>query len=944
MLRFTPWGGANEIGGSCAELEVFGLRLLIDAGIRPNARENKYPDFDQVLAKGPVDAVLVTHAHADHTGALPILHRLLPDVPVFATPYTIRIARTLLRDSVTIMERDWEGEVDFTLEDVDSLARAFVPVDFNTPTVVASSDRARATVNFVRAGHILGAAMLALEFEEINTGRIERVLLSGDISTFDQPTIPGVDIESVRGFRPSLFVCEGTYGTEIHNDMALEEARFVERVVSILERGGKVLIPAFAVGRAQNVILLLRDAADNPEKYARRLGRSDFKFPKSMVVVDGMCRSIAEEYTAFRHLLHESLQGGEGEHVFYDSTGFVRPVRNASERRDIMAMPGPMVIVSSSGMLTGGPAVGYAQTIAPDPNSAILLCGYQDEESPGRALMRIAQRRAKGEHPQLNLGGEVVEVRCAVEQYGLSAHADANGVQDLFVAVQPLHLVLVHGTPTRLASLQRKLEGYVRLAGAHSLVEIAHRGETVEVDGSERFDEPAFVRPAPALPNWAQRVLTGRVAHGSSEISASSAWVTASLSLGRERPLTDEEVARLDSLSEARHLLGPDEVAIAREAMRLGEGLFWGHRRIGAEHMFVPTLPRMVECLACGTQYNENAPAVLDGKCSKCGQRRYSAPRKQEAALAHLIRMSLERVRLQRRVDEHLLQTHRARVARLGVTSGDLVLFATGTQDLIRLVPAVLRDEKTDGYEALAPGATDPFVGYNQILARVGPWPSPAGVGLIPNPEEVRLLAALGKGVSALTVEYLFASKQQSERKGGSQDRGKALVSLWSEVPQGNLSPLAASLASVVLLTWHPTTIVQCSVSELVELMGGEAVVSQMMVVAALRELVGRGLLQMRELDGVLQLQWSLSAQNTLQSRSDTAMVFRELGPAFQRLLREAFQRALEEIERLGLLEDYRRRDLSVFSISTPRRRESNGGHRTLSLSAAKAAVRSNSD
>lgn len=929
MVRFTPLGGASEIGGSCAILEAFGLRLVVDAGVRPNARENKYPDFDKITRRGPVDAVLVTHAHADHTGALPILHRLIPDVPVFATPPTIRIARTLLRDSVTIMERDWEGDVDFSLEDVDSLVRAFVPVDYNTPTVVASTDTARATVNFVRAGHILGAAMLAIEFEDLSSGRIERVLMSGDISTFHQPTIPPADIEAVRGFRPSLFVCEGTYGTEIHNDMALEEAKFVERVAQVLERGGKVLIPAFAVGRAQNVVLLLRDAAETPAKYARRLGRPNFTFPKSMVVIDGMCRSIAEEYSAFRHLLQESLQDRD-EHVFYDSTGFIRPVRNANERKDFTKMPGPMVFVSSSGMLTGGPSVAYARALAEDPKSAILLCGYQDEESPGRALMRLTRTREGAEYPETNLGGVQVQIRCEVDQYGLSAHSDSEGIRELFEAVQPLRLALVHGTPTRLADLQRKLEDYAKSVGMQVLIEVAHREETIEVDGTERFDEPAFTRATTVLPNWAQRVLTGRAAHGSSEMSASSAWVNASLLIGRERPLTDEEVARLDSLFEGRHLLGPDEVAMAREAMRLGQGLFWGHRRVGPEHMFMPTLPSMVECIECGAQYNEGDPAILAGDCPRCGSRRFSAPRKQEAALHHLIRMIQERVRLHRRGDEFGLAFHKERAGRMGVGVGDLVLFVTGMQDFIRLVPAVLREEKDDGFVAIAPGATDPFVSYSQIVARVGPWPSPMGMGLAPSPAEIRLLDALGRGVSALTVEYLLSSRQPDGGEGGIQDRGKALMSLWSQVPQGNVSPLAASLASVILVSWHPATIVQCTVEDLVDLLGGEAMVSPMMVVTALRELVERGLLQMRDVDGALQLQWTLSAQQTLQARSDTAMVFRALGPAFQRLLREAYQRSIIEIERLGILDEYRRRDPFVFSIDSHGRRQVASARRQL--------------
>jgi len=912
LVRFTPLGGANEIGASCAILEVFGLRLVIDAGVRPKARDNRFPDFRRIVSAGPVDAVLVTHAHVDHTGGLPVLHRLIPDVPIFATPPTIRIARTLLRDSVTLMERDWEGAADFTIEDVDSLSRAFVPVEFDAPTVVASNDHARATVQFVRAGHILGAAMLAIEFEDYESGRIERVLISGDVSTFDQPTLPPADIEAVRDFRPSLFVCEGTYGTEIHNDMALEEALFVERVASILARGGKVLIPAFAVGRAQNVVLLLREAIEDPSKYARRLGRPDFTFPESVVVVDGMCRSIIEEYSAFRHLLQDSLQDRES--IFYDSKGLVRAVRSTKERSELLSAPGPMVIVSSSGMLTGGPSVAYLRALAPDPNSAILLCGYQDEESPGNALLRLARKRQEGESAHLEIDGEVIEVCCEVDKYGLSAHSDADGIRDLFEAVQPLRMVLVHGTPMRLADLQRRLEEHARVIGLQTLVEIAHRDEPIEVDGTERFDEPLFVRPTTVLSNWAQRVLTGRVAHGSSEMSVSSAWVNASLLIGRGRPLSDEEIARLDSLYDVQHYLGPDEIAIAREITRLGEGLFWKERRVGPEHMFMPMLPGVVECPNCKSRYSENEISTADRICPRCGNRNLGPPVQQSVSVEQLIRMSLERGRLQRRSDKKSLIEHRNRVERMGVRSGDLVLFVTGIQNFIRIVPAVLREERNDGFEAFAPGATDPYVGYRQIVARVGPWLSPAGIGPVPSPIEVRLLDAIGRVISALNAEFMLAIRKWSND--GHDDRsGKALLSIWSEVSRGGLSPQAAALASVILATWPPTTIVQCSLSDLVDLLGGPRMVSEMIVLTALRELVSRGLLQMRSVDGALQLQWTASARDTLRSRPAAADSFREIGSPFLRLLRAAYFRAIEEIERLGLIDEYRKRNPLVFSI-----------------------------
>lgn len=938
MVRLTLLGGASEIGGSCAVLEAFGLRVVVDAGLRPNARtrEQRYPDFERIAREGPIDAILVTHAHVDHTGGLPLLHRLFPDVRIFATTPTVRIARTLLRDSVALMERDWEGDVDFTIEDIDALVRAWVPVDFKVPVLVASNERARLTVSFIHAGHIFGAAMLAMEFQDLKTGAIERVLHSGDFCLFDQPTIPGADIEFVHNFRPSLFVCEGTYGVDTHDDMAIEQARFVARVAEVLRRGGKVLIPAFAVGRAQNVALILKDAMENPARIRRILGEPDFAFPRALILMDGMCRTIADEYSAFRHWLRPELQNTGSDHIFYDSSGHIRPVRNPTERQRLLRLPGPMVIISSSGMLTGGPSVTYAAELAGDSKNAILLCGYQDEESPGRMLERLSRARENPTEERVVFLGKPVEVRCEVDRYNLSAHADANEIDRLVEAVQPLKTVLVHGTPVRLAALQKRLETNAATAGRSGLVEVGHIGETIEADGSERFDEPRFGMIEGGMPSWAQKVLTGRASLGASELTSINAWVMASLRMGRNRPLTDEEIARLDTMIENWRLLDPSEVAHARESIRLSEGLLWAKRRMGPETFFVPTLPRMVECLACGARYspgdsrllpqingtqdsNPNKPVKAfsgDTACPSCGTRgRFTTPRALEGSLREIVHLTQERVRLQRRMSPDRVVTERERLRALGVGIGDLVLFVSGARNYIRLLAGVTLEEQDTAYRMLAPGASDSVVGINQIVARVGPWPWPSGTALAPSPTEVQLLDTLNRAISALAIEHWQEHGADSQIR----DRGSALFALWAQVTQGGLSPLGASLGSVLLVSFRSDSIVQCRIEDLVALLGGPTRANPAMVAAGLRELVQAGLIQMRDIDGGIEFQWTSVADSTLRAHPDTAMVFQRLGPAFSRLLRLAFQQAMDEVNRIGLLEEYRRRNPFVFSFESGR-------------------------
>lgn len=442
-MSVVSLGGAREIGASATLINIAGARILIDSGVRTSSsgRGDPLPDWSLLRGK-PVDAMIVTHAHADHTGALPIALPYINDAPVHMTTGTLHLLEVLQLDALRRIsseegaEETFEG-VHYTVDDVGNLISRVVPHGYYERFCPVPG-RSDIQAMLVPCGHILGAASLILETED------KCILWLGDYSISPQPTVGGLDIarlkEALGGRRVDLMVSEGTYGDSVHPNREREEERLIATLEKATSKGGNVLIPAFAVGRAQDIGVLIRKA-----KLAGRLKGVS-------VYLDGMVRGVTSIYQSLCHELYPDIE--EPLEIFDAENQIFRANSQSRAKLQGLQNEGPAIVIASSGMLIGGQSVAYAKAFAPKQKNAILITGYSDEESPSYSLVRLK----RGGILRFS-DGDKVRVRAFVGRYHLSAHADAAQIREVVEAIDPRRLALVHGTPSSLRKLSKTITG-----------------------------------------------------------------------------------------------------------------------------------------------------------------------------------------------------------------------------------------------------------------------------------------------------------------------------------------------------------------------------------------------------------------------------------------------------------------------------------------------------
>lgn len=452
-LKITPLGGASQIGASSILVQVDDTKVVIDCGVRFEP-DRPLPDL-ATLSATTIDAVLITHAHSDHTGGLPVLHDAFPAAPIYMTPPTLDLVRILQKDALKLMglaERESEFPL-YSKAQVEGMLQCCLPVQWGK---TISIGQIRAT--WLPAGHILGASMIYLETP------YGHLLFTGDYSIKGQLTVDNLKLPPLP---VDILVTETTYGNRLHEDRGTSENLLIHEINEVIEREGRVLIPAFAIGRAQELLVILRLAIEQN------------RLPKVPIYVDGMVRSVSDVYHQ-----HPSYCGRRLKYLMkkYGHPFFSEDIKRVDDklRTKIATSQGSAIIIASSGMLSGGASAFYAKHFIGNEKDAIFITGYQDEESPGRKLLELASKGGKG---QLKLGGESFEVRCTFSAYRLSAHADKGEIMGLISKYSPRKVLLVHGDLPAKEELKKSLDATEVVFGLEGKVyEASYRPRKVDWD------------------------------------------------------------------------------------------------------------------------------------------------------------------------------------------------------------------------------------------------------------------------------------------------------------------------------------------------------------------------------------------------------------------------------------------------------------------------------
>ncbi len=398
-MKIIFHGAAREVGKSCIEIQSEGKRYLLDAGVKFIPQGIEYPKFLDKIHD--LDGLFLSHAHLDHSGALPMLEHKNLNCPIYTTHMTWKIVNMLLADSYHL-EKLKHIHPAYTERDINAVEQDLRFVDYDKEYTTRDG---KIKFQYLNAGHIPGSASILMQIEG------KTVLYTGDINTENTNLMIPSMLDKLQN-KIDILITENTYGDRRHPDRLDSEDGIIKSIESCIEGGGTAVIPVFGVGRSQEVLIILdKLRADIP------------------IYLDGMARKLTEHmvnsddpYIDNKDKLHKMFQ---------------RAIKIKSPReRDQIAKKKKVVILTTSGMVQGGPVVTYVGHTIHNKDDFIILTGYQAKGTNGRSIF---------EDHMFYQNHHRDKVHAHVRKFDFSAHYDQESIHNLAKKLNPKHLILQHG-------------------------------------------------------------------------------------------------------------------------------------------------------------------------------------------------------------------------------------------------------------------------------------------------------------------------------------------------------------------------------------------------------------------------------------------------------------------------------------------------------------------
>ncbi len=436
-VRLTYLGSGRQVGRSCLLLQTPNSKILLDCGINPGVSDGPerfpYLQVPEVGDLNSIDAVVLSHAHTDHSAMIPYLYKMGYRGPVYMTAPTRDVAALSALDYIGIAFKQAESPI-YKPEDIKEMVRHSICLNYGEVSDITPDIR----ITFYNAGHVLGSAVV-----HINIGNgLHNLVYTADTNYRRTRLLD----PAVNQFpRAETVTIESTYGSK--NDVLPPrketEEKFLELARATISRGGKILLPELGFGHAQETILRVEEAVRKGE------------LPEIPVYLDGMLWDITAIHTAYPDFLSSQVRN----QIFQDNNPFMAPfmkkVGSPAERKQIME-GGPCIVIAGNGMLNGGPAVEYFKYFADSPSNLIVFSSYQAPTSLGRAV----QEGNKIVQIDKNFGGETVAVKMQVETLnGLSAHSGRNDLMQYISRMnpRPKKIIINHGEQSKCLDLASTL-------------------------------------------------------------------------------------------------------------------------------------------------------------------------------------------------------------------------------------------------------------------------------------------------------------------------------------------------------------------------------------------------------------------------------------------------------------------------------------------------------